>query len=364
MDLELHKIKKQLKKSNLPIYETIMNVIHKQIVSGKWADGTKLPADKELAASLEVNHITLAKALNKLKEIGLLSRRRAQGTFVSSGSGDIACSKRIAVVFDDANEATFHQKLFIYLHLELEKAGFSMVFFSSGGSPEKQLSQLEQISRDPSMHGCIVWSILDRKLAAKIMTPSSKDFPLVILDKFYEGFEHDYAGFDNFGCAQRMASDILKAGCKKFIWFEQNSEHNWSSICERFEGLQAVLGRKRKLERYSEKDISSLRNLPPETAIVASTGNCAILLKKNLPSICNDAFATVFLSEIDIESDRKHCFDGFNSYLFDSQSLAKAAVSILNRRFNTPTKGVIHKVSNWKKLDRKPAQKTLELVSL
>lgn len=350
MDLELQKIKSQLKKSGLPVYETIMNSIHNQIVSGLWPNGTKLPPDKEMAAALGINHLTLAKALNKLKEIGLLSRRRAQGTFVNLGKGDIACKKRVAVVFDDASEKTFQQKLFLLLHQQLEKSGCSMVFFSSDASAEKQLMQLQQIIHDPGMHGCIVWSILSSDYASKLKSENSENFPIVFLDKIYENLDFDYAGFDNFGCGQQIAEEINMAACERVIWIEDAEELVWSSVQERLKGLTSKLNRGIDLQRIRAEKISQANLQVYKTAVVASTVKCAVVLKKYFENLSEEIFWIVYLTENDLEQYPPELFHGFNAFLFDTKVLAEVAVGILNKRFTYPRKKKIMKVSGWEKL--------------
>ena len=72
---------KQTKK--LPIYQQITEYLSREISSGRWLAGDRLPIEAELAANLGVAIGTLRKALAKLEEDGLIERRQGSGTYVS-----------------------------------------------------------------------------------------------------------------------------------------------------------------------------------------------------------------------------------------------------------------------------------------
>ena len=53
--------------SDRPIYAQILERIQRQIVSGEYAPGTKIPSVRELAAQAGVNPNTMQKALSELE---------------------------------------------------------------------------------------------------------------------------------------------------------------------------------------------------------------------------------------------------------------------------------------------------------
>ena len=60
--------------------------IRAAVASGRLAPGERLPALRELAAELGVNHNTLRAAVAKLEHEGLLESRHGTGTFVAAGA--------------------------------------------------------------------------------------------------------------------------------------------------------------------------------------------------------------------------------------------------------------------------------------
>ncbi len=64
-------------------YMQIVDQIIGLIDAGEFADGSKLPPERELAESLNVGRSTLREALAALRVMGLIETRQGQGTFVS-----------------------------------------------------------------------------------------------------------------------------------------------------------------------------------------------------------------------------------------------------------------------------------------
>lgn len=69
--------------SNGSLYRQIAAQMQKQIGRGKLAAGTRLPPERELAADLHVNRLTLRQALQELELQGRLTRRHGSGWYVA-----------------------------------------------------------------------------------------------------------------------------------------------------------------------------------------------------------------------------------------------------------------------------------------
>jgi len=66
-----------------PIYRQIADIMKAKIVSGEWANGTKLPSEPELAQQFGTSHITLRKGLKILQGQKLLIQQKGRGTFIT-----------------------------------------------------------------------------------------------------------------------------------------------------------------------------------------------------------------------------------------------------------------------------------------
>ncbi|WP_194816185.1 GntR family transcriptional regulator [Nocardia sp. XZ_19_385] len=67
----------------LPKYLQISGYIRDQIMSGELAPGAEVPSERELAAAWKVARPTASKALNTLRQQGLVISQRGSGTYVA-----------------------------------------------------------------------------------------------------------------------------------------------------------------------------------------------------------------------------------------------------------------------------------------
>lgn len=68
----------------LPLYKQIIRLLEDAAASGRIAPGSRLPAERRLAALLGVHRSTVIHALEELGDRGVLIRRRGSGTYVNS----------------------------------------------------------------------------------------------------------------------------------------------------------------------------------------------------------------------------------------------------------------------------------------
>lgn len=66
------------------LHEEIVTIIQKQIINGTIMPGTKLPPERELAATFNVNRTTLREALRKLENLELLEIRHGDGVYAKN----------------------------------------------------------------------------------------------------------------------------------------------------------------------------------------------------------------------------------------------------------------------------------------
>lgn len=66
-----------------PIYTQLVEKIQRDIVSGVYKAGDKIPSVRELATEAAVNPNTMQKALAELERLGLLFAQRTSGRFVT-----------------------------------------------------------------------------------------------------------------------------------------------------------------------------------------------------------------------------------------------------------------------------------------
>ena len=69
-------------RSRVPIYLQLSNQVQRHASAGRLRRGDRLPTVRELAAQLEVNFNTVARAYRLLDRAGVVSAQQGRGTFV------------------------------------------------------------------------------------------------------------------------------------------------------------------------------------------------------------------------------------------------------------------------------------------
>lgn len=124
-------------------YEEIMTSIQKDIADKKLLPSGKLPTEKELCVQFSTSMITVVKALNELKNKGIIVRVRGSGSYVKDSlQPNLMEGKRLSLA--------------VLWHSHLEPASFYFSFFGlisqgileGAGLPKQQINWLESGKND------------------------------------------------------------------------------------------------------------------------------------------------------------------------------------------------------------------------
>ncbi|WP_027626161.1 PLP-dependent aminotransferase family protein [Clostridium lundense] len=80
------------KSASTPLYKQIVDYIKKKISNGEWTLGSRLPTQRELAESFEVNRSTIVEALSELKAEGLIEGKSRGGTIIVNNAWSLLAS--------------------------------------------------------------------------------------------------------------------------------------------------------------------------------------------------------------------------------------------------------------------------------
>jgi GntR family transcriptional regulator len=103
--------------SPITLYHQVGVLLRQRISDGTYREGDRLPAEKQLAAELDVSRATLRQALGELSEAGLIRREQGRGTFVAASAEQVG--------------QRFHGSL-AQLLAETERAGVAEVEIARG----------------------------------------------------------------------------------------------------------------------------------------------------------------------------------------------------------------------------------------
>ena len=75
---------------NAPIYLQIVNTLKRNIASGAYPPGSRLPSVRDLALEAGVNPNTMQRALAELERCGLVNAQRTAGRFITEDAPHLA----------------------------------------------------------------------------------------------------------------------------------------------------------------------------------------------------------------------------------------------------------------------------------
>ena len=171
------------------LHEEIVTIIQKQIMNGTIIPGTKLPPEREMAETFNVNRTTLREALRKLENLELLEIRHGDGVyaknFLESGNLDLI---KAAVSMDEDNVTLFNV---------LEARRFvvpGMAYLAAQRRTTADLDELEQVI----FHQDLIMLERDIKVHQMIARATHNMLCTIFLNFFNQLFrEYGYLYFDD-----------------------------------------------------------------------------------------------------------------------------------------------------------------------
>jgi GntR family transcriptional regulator len=86
------------RRSSVPLYYQLQEILHQQIASGRFRVGDALPSEGELCRLFDVSRIVVRQALEVLEDDGEIVRMQGKGTFVAEPKLDLAAGGLIRVL--------------------------------------------------------------------------------------------------------------------------------------------------------------------------------------------------------------------------------------------------------------------------
>jgi len=135
------------RQSTLPLHKQIEQHIQSKVISGEWPIGTRLPSQRQLAISFEVNRSTITIALDELKSWGIIEGNKGGGTTVINNTWNvIAAASQQTIDWQSYVNAGTHQPNLATIQ-KINHAEFIQGIIRTGtGELGKELLSHRQIS--------------------------------------------------------------------------------------------------------------------------------------------------------------------------------------------------------------------------
>ncbi|MFC3884688.1 GntR family transcriptional regulator [Bacillus songklensis] len=234
----------------IPLYKQIQKYIADNIQQKRWAVNSKIPSENELAEQFNVSRITIKKALDDLVEERIIYRIQGKGSFVASNmEGEPSLyetpsqtnhhrQKLIACITPRFNSelatATFSQ-----IESTLAEQGYRMILCQTHDSQKTE----EQILRDVlqmGVEGIIIYPVEGEAYNEEVLRLTLKDFPLVLIDRYFRGIEANSVCSDNFSGSYEAIRHLIELGHTR-IGVVSTMHKGTTSIEDRIAGYEKAL---------------------------------------------------------------------------------------------------------------------------
>ena len=237
---------------NMPIYQKIIKEIKDQIEANLLQPGDRLPTEYQLMERYQVSRITISRALNELKNEGIIERFPHRGTFISrelrvpSPVREAAAEKN-----PKASEALLPEVACILPHIP-DPFAISLVNGVLSAFHETDfLCHIFQ-SITPQMENYQLKRCLELNIAGIVLFPQDRSFfsdellslqlqkyPLVFLDRYLPYLDTSYVISDGQTAGELCVRHLHGLGHRRIAFITESDHHNLPTR-QRIEGVQAA----------------------------------------------------------------------------------------------------------------------------
>ncbi|TLY50860.1 MAG: GntR family transcriptional regulator, partial [Gammaproteobacteria bacterium] len=226
------------------VYSSLSRDIH----SGRWKLGERLPSEAQLVARFGVSRITIGRAVRDLQAAGLVERRAGSGTFVKRAHAAGGCS--FGLLIPNREETGIFEPIWEGMMASPRARGHALVWGSAAAQRPKEERAWEL---------CLQY--IERKVSGVFfapleLTPFKDEYnrrivraldeariPVVLLDRplvaYPQAGRHDLIGIDNRRAGHVITEHLLRLGCRRVLFV--GPENAASTVDEREAGYREAL---------------------------------------------------------------------------------------------------------------------------
>ncbi len=222
-------------------HRTIYQSILQDIRSGRYPVGKCLPTEHELAAQFGVARLTVLKALDLLKNEGLLTGVRGKGTFVARNAKAPEAERRQLGIVCLQLQDTFGHEVFLGFEGEALRNDYAVVAGNSNFDAALEAAHLKRIyEQGVAGVALIPFFQLNRALVQSL---HEAGYPVVCVDNSYGIPGIPYLRTDNYQAAYDAVRLLINSGRRR-IAFVTNTMEALEIVCtvrERYNGYRQAL---------------------------------------------------------------------------------------------------------------------------
>jgi DNA-binding LacI/PurR family transcriptional regulator len=236
---------------SLPKYQVVFDELRREIASGKFGVGQKLPSEADLMHRFNTSRITVSRAVRDLQQSGLVERRAGSGTYVRPiPSKPVSEALTFGLLIPDLGRTDIFEPICQGMADATETADHALLWGRAISSQvaatiEERASQLCQQYVSRGVSGVFFAPIesadptgqTNRRIVAAF---DRARIPVVLLDRDYLPYPrrspHDLVGIDNRRAGVIAAGHLLDLGCRRMVFVAE--PHTAATVDERIAGFR------------------------------------------------------------------------------------------------------------------------------
>lgn len=221
-----------------PKHQEVFSTLLREIESGRWKEGERLPSEADLVERFGHSRITIGRALRDLQSAGVISRRAGSGSFVTRTAP--GAQRSFGLLIADLGETDVYESIVRGMMGSPLARDNALIWGSAPGelAPDDVEARSER-----------AWQLcrqyIDRQVdgvffAPVSMSPAAGDvnhrivsaldaagIPVVLLDRpvtpYPDPGTHDLVGIDNRRAGYVMTEHLIAHGATRIIFVRQSS---------------------------------------------------------------------------------------------------------------------------------------------
>lgn len=221
-----------------PKYQSICETLEREIREGVHAPSTRFTTANEIQKRFQVSSITAKHALNRLRDLGLVERRRRHGTFVRTHPlpPKSPAGNQVSVIWDAYPSTHTGLELINAIESEFAKAGRVMVFRASQEDLAKEQECLEWCYAH-GIQRVLMTPVRPRDAAAFYDQYRQRGMRIVFMDRGVDSPQFPLVRFDDGEIGRLAIRELKQAGYRKIALIA--TARRDTSIEDRVQGAMA-----------------------------------------------------------------------------------------------------------------------------
>ncbi len=215
--------------AGIPKYQQVYQTLQREIHTGRWKHGDRLPSEAELGRRFGASRITVGRAVRDLQQAGIVERRAGSGTYVKRPHAGTAALS-FGLLIPDLGETEIFEPICQGMMASPVARQHALVWGSSTATKSKEERAWE-----------LCRQYIERKVSGVFFAPleltAGKDevnrriaqaldaarIPIVLLDRtvlpYPQRGHHDLVGIDNRRAGFLVTDHLLRLGCRRIAFF-------------------------------------------------------------------------------------------------------------------------------------------------